>query len=210
MQADIILHIVDDDEAVRRSLVFLCSGAGYAVRPHESATAFLAAAPALSNGCLLADLRMPDMNGVELLQRLHDIGASMPTVVITGDGDVKMAVEAMKLGAMDFVEKPFVEAVLLGAIERAVGKARLDLGSAQAREAIRLRLDSLSERERQVLDGILAGKPSKAIAQDLGLSPRTVEVYRAGLMAKMQASSLSELVRLAIAGGQGANDSSKL
>jgi two-component system response regulator FixJ len=205
MQADIILHIVDDDEAVRRSLVFLCSSAGYAVRPHESATAFLALAPTITNGCLLADLRMPDMNGVELLQKLRDIGAELPTVVITGDGDVKMAVEAMKLGAVDFVEKPFVEAVLLEAIERAMGRAQSEMNSAQAREAVTSRLDSLSERERQVLHGILAGQSSKAIAQDLDLSPRTVEVYRSGLMAKMQASSLSELVRMALLAGQGSD-----
>jgi two-component system response regulator FixJ len=202
MQADIILHIVDDDEAVRRSLVFLCSSAGYAVRPHESATAFLALAPTITNGCLLADLRMPDMNGVELLQKLRDIGAELPTVVITGDGDVKMAVEAMKLGAIDFVEKPFVEAVLLEAIERAMGRAQSEMTSAQAREAVTSRLNSLSERERQVLQGILAGQSSKAIAQDLELSPRTVEVYRSGLMAKMQASSLSELVRMALLAGE--------
>jgi two-component system response regulator FixJ len=202
MQADIILHIVDDDEAVRRSLVFLCSSAGYAVRPHESATAFLALAPSITNGCLLADLRMPDMNGVELLQKLRDIGAELPTVVITGDGDVKMAVEAMKLGAVDFVEKPFVEAVLLEAIERAMGRAQSEMTSAQAREAVTARLNSLSDRERQVLRGILAGQSSKAIAQDLDLSPRTVEVYRSGLMAKMQASSLSELVRMALLAGE--------
>jgi len=203
MQADIILHIVDDDEAVRRSLVFLCSGAGYAVRPHESATAFLALAPSIANGCLLADLRMPDMNGVELLRRLREIGAALPTVVITGDGDVKMAVEAMKLGAVDFVEKPFAEAVLLEAIERAMGRAQSEMSSTQAREAVAARLNSLSEREKQVLGGILAGQSSKAIAQDLNLSPRTVEVYRSGLMAKMQASSLSDLVRMALLGGEG-------
>jgi len=203
MQADIILHIVDDDEAVRRSLVFLCSSAGYAVRPHESATDFLALAPSVANGCLLADLRMPDMNGVELLQKLRDIGAELPTVVITGDGDVKMAVEAMKLGAVDFVEKPFIEAVLLEAIERAVGRAQSAMSSAQAREAVMSRLNSLSDRENQVLDGILAGQSSKVIAQDLELSPRTVEVYRSGLMAKMQASSLSDLVRMALLGGRG-------
>ena len=119
MRDDVIVHIVDDDEAVRRSLVFLCSSAGYAVRPHVSATAFLAVAPSLSKDCLLVDLRMPDMNGVELLRRLREIGASLPTVVVTGNGDIKMAVEAMKLGAIDFVEKPFVEAVLFNAIERA-------------------------------------------------------------------------------------------
>ena len=203
MQADIILHIVDDDEAVRRSLVFLCSSAGYAVRPHDSATDFLALAPSVMNGCLLADLRMPDMNGVELLQKLRDIGAELPTVVITGDGDVKMAVEAMKLGAVDFVEKPFIEAVLLNAIERAVGQAQSAMSSAQAREAVMSRLNSLSDRENQVLDGILAGQSSKVIAQDLDLSPRTVEVYRSGLMAKMQASSLSDLVRMALLGGRG-------
>ena len=123
MRDDVILHIVDDDEAVRRSLVFLCSSAGYAVRPHVSATAFLAIAPSLARDCLLVDLRMPDMSGVDLLRRLREIDASLPTVVVTGNGDIKMAVEAMKLGAIDFVEKPFVEAVLFNAIERAA-KAR--------------------------------------------------------------------------------------
>ena len=179
MQADIILHIVDDDEAVRRSLVFLCSSAGYAVRPHDSATDFLALAPSVMNGCLLADLRMPDMNGVELLQKLRDIGAELPTVVITGDGDVKMAVEAMKLGAVDFVEKPFIEAVLLEAIERAVGRAQSALSSAQAREAVMSRLNSLSDRENQVLDGILDAYITRSLGRAdvvaLGFDAETVD-----------------------------------
>jgi two-component system response regulator FixJ len=201
MRDDVIVHIVDDDEAVRRSMVFLCSSAGYAVRPHVSATAFLAVAPSLKKDCLLVDLRMPDMNGVELLRRLREIDAALPTVVVTGNGDIKMAVEAMKLGAIDFVEKPFVDAVLFNAIERAANQATFEFNSAQTRNLIKSRLDSLSEREQQVLDGILVGLPTKSIALELELSPRTVEVYRASLMAKMQAGSLSELVRMTLAAG---------
>lgn len=194
--ADTVVHIVDDEEAVRNSLAFLLSGAGFAVRVHESATDFLAIAPEISNGCLITDLRMPDMDGVELLRRLRAADAMLPAIVITGHGDVQMAVEAMKNGAIDFIEKPFGEDVLIESISRAASRAAERVQSEAALDAVRHRVASLSEREKQVLRGVVAGQANKTIALDLGISPRTVEVYRAGLMGKMQAKSLPELVRM--------------
>ena len=194
--ADTVVHIVDDEEAVRNSLAFLLSGAGFAVRVHDSATQFLAIAGGIRNGCLITDLRMPDMDGVELLRKLRDAGALLPAIVITGHGDVQMAVEAMKNGALDFIEKPFSDQVLIDSIARAVERADEQVSSEAAEELVRQRLASLSERERQVLNGVVAGQPNKTIAFELGISPRTVEVYRAGLMGKMQARSLAELVRM--------------
>lgn len=194
--ADTVVHIVDDEEAVRNSLAFLLSGAGFAVRVHESATAFLALAGQISNGCLITDLRMPDMDGVELLRRLRSADAMLPAIVITGHGDVQMAVEAMKSGAIDFIEKPFSDDVLIESISRAAGRAAERVQSEAALEQVRQRVASLSERERQVLKGVVAGQANKTIAHQLGISPRTVEVYRAGLMGKMQARSLPDLVRM--------------
>lgn len=194
--ADTVVHIVDDEEAVRNSLAFLLSVAGFAVRVHESATEFLAIAPKIANGCLITDLRMPDMDGVELLRRLRLADAMLPAIVITGHGDVQMAVEAMKNGAIDFIEKPFSDEVLIESIGRAASRAAQGVQSAAALELVRHRLASLSERERQVLKGVVAGQANKTIAFELGISPRTVEVYRAGLMGKMQAKSLPELVRM--------------
>ena len=194
--ADTVVHIVDDEEVVRNSLAFLLSGAGFAVRVHESATEFLAIAPHISNGCLITDLRMPDMSGVELLRRLRESGFMLPAIVITGHGDVQMAVEAMKNGAIDFIEKPFSDEVLIESISGAASRAAERVHSDTALEAARRRVASLSERERQVLKGVVAGQPNKTIAFELGISPRTVEVYRAGLMGKMQARSLPELVRM--------------
>lgn len=194
--ADIVVHIVDDEEAVRSSLAFLLSGAGFAVRMHESATDFLSVAGNIKNGCLITDLRMPDMSGVDLLRRLRDDGALLPAIVITGHGDVQMAVEAMKNGALDFIEKPFSDDVLIDAITRAVNHAVAQVQNEAAAEAVRQRIGTLSERELQVLRGVVAGQPNKTIAFDLGISPRTVEVYRAGLMSKMQARSLPDLVRM--------------
>ena len=194
--ADTVVHIVDDEEAVRNSLAFLLSTAGFAVRVHESATDFLAIAGDISNGCLITDLRMPDMDGVELLRRLRAADAMLPAFVITGHGDVQMAVEAKKNGAIDFIEKPFGDDVLIESISRAASRAAERVQSAAALDAIRQRIASLSERERQVLRGVVAGQPNKTIALELGISPRTVEVYRAGLMGKMQARSLPELVRM--------------
>ena len=198
---DVVVHIVDDEEAVRNSLAFLLGTSGFAVRIHETATSFLAIAPSIRNGCLITDLRMPDIDGVELLRRLGEIGAMLPAIVITGHGDVQMAVEAMKNGAQDFIEKPFSEEVLIGSITKAVDRAAARLQGEAANEAILARIASLSDREVQVMGGVVAGKPNKTIAFDLGISPRTVDVYRAGLMAKMQAKSLPELVRMAMAVG---------
>ena len=198
---DVVVHIVDDEEAVRNSLAFLLGTSGFAVRIHETATAFLAIAPSIRNGCLITDLRMPDIDGVELLRRLGEIGAMLPAIVITGHGDVQMAVEAMKNGAQDFIEKPFSEEVLIGSITKAVDRAAARLQGEAANEAILARIASLSDREAQVMGGVVAGKPNKTIAFDLGISPRTVDVYRAGLMGKMQAKSLPELVRMAMAVG---------
>lgn len=194
--ADCVVHIVDDEEAVRNSLAFLLSTSGFAVRTHESASDFLSVAPSIRNGCLVTDLRMPDMSGVELLQKLREADAMLPAVVITGHGDVQMAVEAMKNGALDFIEKPFAEDVLIESINRAVSQASDRQRNDEAVEAVRRRLALLSERERQVLDGVVAGQPNKVIAFELGISPRTVEVHRAGLMGKMQARTLPELVRM--------------
>jgi two-component system, LuxR family, response regulator FixJ len=199
---DYVVHVVDDEEVVRNSLAFLLTKAGFTVRLHDSATAFLGAAPAIRNGCLITDLRMPDLSGVQLLQRLRELPAKIPAIVITGHGDVPMAVEAMKAGAVDFIEKPFENTVLFEAIKRAAAEltkqtARHDVA------AINQRLALLSEREREVLAGVVAGLPNKTIGYDLNISPRTVEIHRANVMEKMEAKNLPDLVRMALAAGFG-------
>lgn len=197
-----VVHIVDDEEPVRKSLAFMLTVAGFPVRLHDSATAFLAAAPSIRNACLVTDLRMPDISGVELIRRLRDLALRIPSIVITGHGDVPMAVEAMKAGALDFIEKPFEDEVLIAAIQRAA--AELDRQTAgEDAGAILARMEHLTEREREVLAGVVAGHANKTIAYDLDISPRTVEVHRANVMAKMEARSLPELVRMALAGGFG-------
>jgi two-component system response regulator FixJ len=194
MPASFVVHIVDDDEAVRQSLAFLLSTAGIPVRVYESATSFLAGLASLQAGCLITDVRMPDMTGIELLQRLRAKNIKLPVIVITGHGDIPLAVEAMKSGALDFIERAILRAV--GAAEERGKK----LGRRSEEETlVAARLASLSERERQVLDGLVAGNANKTIAHALGISPRTVEVYRANLMTKMQAKSLSELIRITLA-----------
>jgi two-component system, LuxR family, response regulator FixJ len=191
-----IVHIVDDDEAVRQSLAFLLGSAGLTVRLYDSASAFLAGLSAVKSGCLVTDVRMPDMTGIELLQQLRAKACHLPAIVITGHGDVPLAVEAMKAGAVDFIEKPFDQEALLHAVHTALERGMGGEGGDDP--AIAAKLATLSERERQVLEGLVAGHPNKTIAYDLGISPRTVEVYRANLMAKMGARSLSELIRMAI------------
>jgi two-component system response regulator FixJ len=198
MQDNRVVHIVDDDEAVRQSLAFLLSSAGLAVRLYDSATAFLAGLASVKGGCLITDMRMPDMTGLELLHALKARACGLPAIVITGHGDVALAVEAMKAGAVDFIEKPFDEEAILHAVQAALERG--SEGEGGDAPAIAARLASLSERERQVLEGLIAGHPNKTIAYDLGISPRTVEVYRANLMTKMEARSLSELIRMAILG----------
>lgn len=196
-----VVHVIDDDVDVRQSLAFLLSTAGVAVRVHESAVAFLAALPNAQGGCIVTDVRMPGMDGLELQRRLRENKIELPVIVMTGHGDVALAVEAMKAGAADFIEKPFDDEVLLGAIRSALARHTRDAENEERRADIRGRLDHLSEREREVLDGLVAGKPNKIIAYDLGISARTVEVYRANVMTKMQADSLSELVRMVLLEG---------
>lgn len=196
-----VVHIVDDEEPVRKSLAFLLTMTGFTVRVHDSASAFLAAARTIGKGCLITDLRMPDMSGVELLERLKDAGVSIPAVVITGHGDVPMAVAAMKAGAVDFIEKPFEDEVLVEALRRAASRLEESPAPTEDTVTLRARLESLSDRERQVLSGVVEGLANKTIAYDLGISPRTVEVHRANIMSKMQARSLPELVRMSMAIG---------
>lgn len=195
-KASIVVHIVDDEESARSSLAFLLDIAGFAVRTHASAQSFLDLASDMRNGCLITDLRMPDIDGVELLRRLKSADAMLPAIVVTGHGDVQMAVEAMKNGAIDFIEKPFSNDTIIESIARAVELASSQVDADEARDRGRDRIRSLSEREKQVLLGVVDGQPNKVIAMELGLSPRTVEVYRAALMAKMQARNLADLVRM--------------
>jgi two-component system response regulator FixJ len=198
MPSDAVVHVVDDDVAVRKSLAFLLASDGLAVRLHESASAFLDEVKDIEAGCIVTDVRMPGIDGMEFLRRLKARGSTLPVIVMTGHADVPMAVEAMKEGAVDFIEKPFGDEVFLTAVRSAL--LRQDRNVHQTPELLQAqaRLDSLSERERQVLDGLVAGKANKVIAFDLGISPRTVEIYRANVMSKMQARSLSELVRMAL------------
>ena len=196
---DYVVHIVDDEEPVRKSLAFLLTIEGFTVRLHESATAFLRVAPDIRNACLVTDLRMPDIDGVELLRRLRELGRRIPAIVITGHGDVPMAVAAMKAGALDYIEKPFEDQILIDSIKRAAEE--IEKVAFNDIQSISGRLASLTEREREVLSGIVAGLPNKTIGYDLDISPRTVEVHRANIMSKMEARSLAELVRMAIAAG---------
>ena len=198
MASSDIVHVIDDDADVRQSLAFLLSTVGLAVRVHDSATSFLKSLPEIQDGCIVTDVRMPGMDGIELQRRLRSDGNAIPVIVITGHGDIALAVDAMKAGAVDFIEKPFDDEVLIGAIKTALARrAGTRERDAQAAET-RARLKLLSERERQVLDGLVAGKPNKIIAHELDISARTVEIYRANVMTKMQADSLSALVRMAL------------
>jgi two-component system, LuxR family, response regulator FixJ len=195
------VYVIDDDPAMRDSLNFLLGSAGFEVLLFESALAFLDILPTLDFGCVVSDVRMPGVDGIDLLRRLQADRKTLPVVIMTGHGDVPLAVEAMKLGAVDFLEKPFEDDRLVGMI---LASLRQDEDSAKI-EAVTVdlaaRIASLSPRERQVLDGLIAGRPNKLIARDFDISPRTIEVYRANVMTKMQAGSVSELVRLAIRAG---------
>jgi two-component system, LuxR family, response regulator FixJ len=193
-----VVHVVDDDEAMRQSMAFLLRTANIQVQTYEAAADFLNALSQAKAGCVVTDVRMPGMSGIELLQRLRNLKVSMPVIVITGHGDVPLAVEAMKGGAMDFIEKPFDDEVLLGAVRAALSANAIDSERQMLKARITGRLASLSNRE---LEGLVAGHSNKTIAHDLGISPRTVEIYRANVMTKMQAGSLSDLVRMAIVGG---------
>jgi two-component system response regulator FixJ len=195
------VYVVDDDDAMRDSLDFLLGAADFHVVAFETARGFLDALPTLDLGCVVSDVRMPDIDGIELLKRLKASGSLFPVVIMTGHGDVPLAVEAMKLGAVDFVEKPFEDDRLIGMIETALTQAEPGLRSEAITVEIQSRIATLSPRERQVLDGLIAGLSNKLIAREYDISPRTIEVYRANVMTKMQVASLSELVRLAMRGG---------
>ena len=198
MATSAVVHLIDDDEGVRQSLAFLLTTAGLAVRVYESGVAFLAAVDSLQPGCVVSDVRMPGIDGLELQRRLKELGVHLPVIIITGHADVPLAVEAMKAGAIDFIEKPFDDELLLGAIRVALDRYD-EIGHRDTEVAqIHAKLQSLSAREREVLDGLLAGYPNKTIAYDLKLSPRTIEVHRANVMTKMGATSLSGLVRMAL------------
>jgi two-component system response regulator FixJ len=193
-----IVHVIDDDDAARDSLRFLLESARLMVRTYDSAVKFLSDLPRREAGCVVTDVRMPEMTGIDFLRRLKQEQTAFPVIVITGHGDIALAVEAMKLGAIDFFEKPFDDDALLSSVSRALSRQEDDAKRTAAKAEIISRLATLSPREREVLEGLVAGQPNKNIAMDLAISPRTVEIYRANVMTKMNASSLSELVRMAL------------
>lgn len=194
MPNEALVHVIDDDEAMRGSLAFLLTMSDVAARTYETPAAFLEVAAALTCGCIITDVRMPGMNGLELVRRVREMGVRLPVIVITGHGDVPLAVEAMKAGAAEFLEKPFADEVLLAAVREAL-KPPTPGGALQSR------LDQLSSRERQVLDRLVEGHNNKQIGRDLGISDRTVEIYRAKVMNKMEAETFAELVRMAMKAG---------
>jgi two-component system response regulator FixJ len=201
MSAKDLVQIIDDDDALRDSLTFLLSSAGIEAKSYESAGAYLNDPQRGTSGCIITDVRMPGMSGIDLLRKLKSEGVSVPVIVMTGHGDVPLAVEAMKLGAFDFIEKPFDDDALLASVRGALGVQEKNSREESQRQEVENRLTQLSTRERQVLDGLVAGQANKVIAFELGISPRTVEIYRANVMTKMQANSLSDLVRMALVSG---------
>ena len=196
MAAEPMVHVIDDDDSARQSLEFLIDCAGLRVRSYASAVEFLAAVPDMEHGCIVTDVRMPEMSGIELLGRLKALGVRDPIIVITGHADVPMAIQAMKEGVADFIEKPFSDDAILGAIRAAVARQSDRAQADEERAQVNERLATLSQREREVLEGLVEGHANKVIAFDLDISARTVEVYRANVMTKMHARSLSELVRM--------------
>ena len=200
MSGEVLIHVIDDDEAVRDSLEFLFASAQLPVRSYLSAVAFLDVLEEGAKGCVVTDVRMPYMSGLDLLRELGIRGVRIPVIVITGHGDVPLAVEAMKAGALDFLEKPFEEERLLAAVRSAIERGTSAPMSAEQARA-RARMARLSQREHEVLARLVAGKANKTVAWELGISARTVEVYRAKLMEKMEADAFADLVRTAIQAG---------
>jgi len=196
-----MVHVIDDDEALRESLAFLLRAAQIEVKSYASAKAFLDSLPDESLGCVITDVRMPEISGIDLLRRLKELKIGVPVIVVTGHGDVALAVEAMKIGAADFFEKPFDDDLLLASVRSALREQEGEKKRYAERAEIESRIAALSPRERDVLTGLIEGRANKQIAFDLGISPRTVEIYRANLMNKMQADSLSDLVRMALVAG---------
>jgi two-component system, LuxR family, response regulator FixJ len=198
---DAVVYVIDDDAAARESLEFLLRSANFTVTPYDSCTTFLRSLPQIAFGCIITDIHMPDLSGIELLRRLKELNVEMPVIVITGHGDVPIAVEAMKIGAADFFEKPFDGDKMVAAVHSALSDWRKGAARDAERKEVHDRLATLTPRERDVLKGLVAGNPNKIIAYDLGISPRTVEIYRANVMTKMKSGSLSELVRMALYAG---------
>lgn len=194
-----LVHLVDDDEAIRRSVGFMLKTSGFHVRAYESGVELLKSAPNLEAGCILLDIRMPGMDGIEVQEALKAKGVTLPVIIMTGHGDVTLAVQAMKAGALDFIEKPFEKAVLLGSIDQAMERLNQSAATRERADDAAVRLQVLTPRERDVLDGLAKGLPNKTIAYDLGISPRTVEIHRANLMTKLEVRSLSEALRIAFA-----------
>jgi two-component system, LuxR family, response regulator FixJ len=203
MNSSKTVYLVDDDEAIRRSASFMLRSSGYAVTTFATGVDFLDAAGQLDAGCILLDVRMPEMDGLEVQQALRERAITYPVVVMTGHGDVTVAVQAMKAGAVDFIEKPFDKAVLLEAIEDGFSRLAQSHSNLSRREQAQARLNVLTPRELDVLEGLVRGHPNKTIAFDLEISPRTVEVHRANLMQKLEVASLSEALRVAFAAGVG-------
>lgn len=191
-----IVHVIDDDESARSSLQFLLDVAGIRVRSFASGDEFFESSPPLERACVITDVRMPGISGVELTRRIKQTNPSVPVIVITGHADVPLAIQAMKAGASDFIEKPFEDDTILSAIRRALSEKAEDDAAAEERREIEARLSLLSGRESDVVEGLVEGKANKMIAFDLDISPRTVEVYRANAMLKLQAKTLSDLVRM--------------
>lgn len=195
------VYVIDDDDAMRDSLNFLLDSSGFGVTLFDNAQSFIDALPGLAFGCVVSDVRMPGLDGIELLKWMKAQHSSFPILIMTGHGDVPLAVEAMKLGAVDFLEKPFEDDRLTAMIETAIRQAEPAAKHEAVAQDIAARVASLSPRERQVMEGLIAGLSNKLIAREYDISPRTIEVYRANVMTKMQANSLSELVRLAMRAG---------
>jgi two-component system response regulator FixJ len=198
-----LVYVVDDDEAIRRSAGFMLKTSGFRVRSFESGLEFLKEVRSLEPGCILLDIRMPGMDGLDVQRALRNEGVALPVVIMTGHGDVNIAVQAMKAGAVDFIEKPFEKPTLLDALEQGQSRLRDDAVSSNRAQEARVRLNVLTPRELDVLRGLTQGLPNKTIAYDLGISPRTVEIHRANLMEKLGARSLSDALRLAFAAGLG-------
>jgi two-component system response regulator FixJ len=194
-----LVHLVDDDEAIRRSVGFMLKTSGFHVRTYQSGVELLKAAGNLEPGSILLDIRMPGMDGLEVQAALRDKGITLPVIIMTGHGDVTLAVQAMKAGALDFIEKPFEKAVLLSALEHGIDRLKRSAANVERADEAAVRLQALTPRERDVLDGLAKGLPNKTIAYDLGISPRTVEIHRANLMSKLEVKSLSEALRIAFA-----------
>jgi two-component system, LuxR family, response regulator FixJ len=201
MRRDLPVYIIDDDEAVRDSLTIQLEAVGFNVTAFASGLDFLAKLPSLTPGCLISDVRMPEIDGLELQTRLAAMKVNFPVIIMTGHGDISLAVRAMRAGAVDFVEKPFSEETILQSIRLAQSRFEQRSRNEAEGETARARMGLLTPREREVFDGLVAGRQNKVIAYDLSISPRTVEIHRARVLEKMQARSLSELVRLALAAG---------